>query len=345
MAVQNDPYAAPVTPDDQTLTLQSGDQYFYSKKTGQWYSSKDERDAADQQANASSQVAPADVGYTSQLNRGEAARQQRVANGQKAATGETAIGTDIAGSENANQAATANLVDRYSDLSYDPTLSNQSRQIQQQAADQYTQMYGKLASYDPQEEARRAAGLTMQNQLAIAKSATGGAGARQAAMTGAIQSAPAIEEQANANARQQLQTNQQQMLQAASGLGNVASGTRSADLAQQQSSVDTGLQVANGISAAVGRSLQITQSDAQFLAQAQLALQNLKLDWSKLTEQQREAAATEAMQQAGLDLQMKQFQASQSITPKDLLGAIMTVGGTAIGAGGQIAAATAKGGG
>lgn len=333
-----DPYATPEQPKNQTLTTGSGQQYFYSSVTKQWYPSAAERDAAERDPNGAGAQPAQTGGVTGQLNANDTRQATDAAARQNAANGQTAINAQGDKTQTTANQDTASIVDRYSDVSYDPSLSDASRAQQAQALGMNQQIYDALSKYDPEESARHAADLQLKNQIAIARSAPGGAGARQAAMFSALEQAPAIQQAAGQQARQQQQLNQQQMLTAAAQSGQIAAGTREADLAQQQAQTNTGLQIANGIASALGRHMDITASDANMLTQAQIALQGLKLNWSTLTEQQREAQVNEALEKAGLDERIKEFAAKQKLTLKDIAGAAVTLGSAGIEAGGRIAA-------
>src|SRR6185295_19026936 len=94
---------------------------------------------------------------------------------------------------------------------------------------------------------------------------------------------------------------------------------------------NTGLEVAQGISQALGRDMTLTSDEAKFLSQAKLALENLKLDWSQLSEQERAARAQEALQKAGLEQQWKQFKQSQEVGFLDVVGALTGTARSAVG--------------
>jgi hypothetical protein len=246
---------------------------------------------------------------------------------------------DVAADRTNADAQTQGLVARFGDVGYDASQANESRALQNAGASMNQQLFSKLLQYDPEAEAKKQAQRAMQSQVALARSAGGGAGARQAAMFGALEQAPAIQQQAQDQALATQRQNQQEALQAASQYGQIATATRGQDTTQAENQANLGLSVANGIAGVVGHDLDISHSDAQMLANVKIALESANINWAQLSEQERHDKAEEIIQQKGLDQQWKQFQATQKITGKDILGGIFSLGGAAIQAGGGIAAA------
>lgn len=232
-------------------------------------------------------------------------------------------GSAIAASAAARQAGTNDIVDRYSAIQMDTGPADQAREQQQQALDMQKAIYDKLLSYDPTAESDAASKRAMSRGLAMARSSGGGAASRQAAQFQAIQQSPAIQAAAADQANQQAQRNTQLAAQAASQYAQTAAGTRSQDIQQAQAEVDTGINVANGISNAIGRDMQITSDEAKFLGQMQTVIEKLNIDWASLDEATRAAKVEEALRKEGLDQQWKMFKKSQDVGVLDVVGAVV----------------------
>lgn len=260
----------------------------------------------------------------------EAARlaaEEEAKNAEAAAIADQAA-APVEEAQDERETQTDDLVQRYGAIQLDKGPAEAARAQQQKILD-------KLLSYDPNAAAAQAQQKATQSQLAIARSAPGGAGAKQASMFQALQQAPAIASQTASDAVRQQQQNTQMAAQ-------LVSGTRSQDIDQASREADLGVNAANGIAQAVGRDIQLTSEEARFLGQAQLAIQNLKLDWARMSEQEREARVSEELQRLGLKQQADQFAASQELTFKDVVGGIMSLGGAGIQGGFTLAAAGQK---
>jgi hypothetical protein len=232
------------------------------------------------------------------------------------------IGDPVKDAAAERQAQTDSIVGRYGNVTLDTSEADQARKLQDEAAGMQRDIYDKLQSYDPNAAADAAAKRATSQTLAMARSAPGGAGARQAAMFQAIQQTPAIQSQAATDAAGQQRQNTALAAQAAGQFADVAGGTRAQDLQQAQAETNTGLEVAQGISQALGRNMGIDSDEAKFLAQAKLALENLRLDWAGLSEQERASKAQEALQAAGLEAQWKMFKEKQKVGFLDVVGAL-----------------------
>lgn len=235
-------------------------------------------------------------------------------------------------------AQTQDIVNKYGAVQMDTGQSDQSRGWQQNALSMDQQLYDKLTSYDPEAEAKKASDQALQNQVALAKSGGGGAGARQASMFQALQQAPAIQQQAQDQALATQRSNLNQASIIASNYANTAGGTRGQDITQSQDVADVGLKVADGISNAVGRDMQLTSGEAQFLGQMQMAVESADQNWAQLSETERENAFNDIMKAKGLQQQWDEFQAGQKLTVKDVVGGIVSLGGEAVGGAFKLAA-------
>ncbi len=249
--------------------------------------------------------------------------------------GEAALRQQIQGVNDERGEATDSIVDRYSAVTMDTGPADQARQAQERGLSMQQAIYDKALAYDPAGEADAASKRAMTRSLAMAKSGGGGAAARQAAQFQALQSSPAIQAESAATANAEAARQTQIAAKAAGDYAQIATGTRSQDIDQAQAQVDTGLNVANGIANAIGRDLQLTSDEAQFLGKMQLAFDQQDIDWASLDETKRANLVEEILRKEGLEQQWKQFKSSQDIGVLDVVGAVV---GTARGAVGTAAA-------
>jgi len=226
---------------------------------------------------------------------------------------------------------TSDIVDRYSAVQLDTGPADRAREMQDKALGMQEQIYNKLLDYDPKAAADAASKRAMNAAMVQARSAGGGAGGRQAAMFQALQQTPGIQAEAARGAVDTQTRNTQLAAQAATSFAGTAQGQRGQDISQAQAEVDTGLSVANGISNAIGRDMQLTSDDAKFLGTLKAQLERLNLDWAGLSEQERAAKADEAIRNAGLEQQWKQFRESQKVGVLDVIGAITGTARSAVG--------------
>lgn len=189
--------------------------------------------------------------------------------------------------------------------------------------------------------ANRLGSQMMQRQLAIARSARGGPGAVQQALSQAQQQAPELQ----ATATQQAVSED---LQRATAAGNVASnfaqaalGARGQDVNIAGKNVDAGLQVKDMISRLAGTQLELDQRNTELLGQMARDLAALDFQWASLTAEQANAALDRYMQIYGIDknyqAQIKALQQSGKITGKDIFNGVIGL----VGAGATIGAAAA----
>jgi hypothetical protein len=254
--------------------------------------------------------------------------------------GEAALYQAIQNVKDGRQTATDSIVDRYSAITMDTGPADQARQAQERGMTMQQAIYDKAMAYDPAGEADAASKRSMTRQMAMARSGAGGAAAQQAQQFQALQNSPAIQAESAAMANQEAQRQTQIAAKAAGDYAHIATGTRSQDINQAQAEVDTGLNVANGISNAIGRDMQLTSEEAQFLGKMQLAFDQQDIDWASLDETKRANLVNEILKKEGLEQQWKQFKASQDVGVLDVVGAIV---GTARGAVGTAAAGKTAG--
>lgn len=232
------------------------------------------------------------------------------------------VGAPVAAGADQRRGLTNDIVDRYSAVQMDTGPADRAREQQDRALGMQENIYDKLLNYDPEAAADAASKRAMNSALVMARSQGGGAGARQAAQFQALQQMPAIQSSAAQQAVDTQARNTQLAAQAAAGFAQTAQGQRGQDITQAQAQVDTGLGVANGIANALGRDMQLTSEEAQFLGKMQAELEKLNLDWASLDENQRAAMAQEALRKAGLEQDWAMFKKSQDVGFLDVLGAI-----------------------
>lgn len=241
------------------------------------------------------------------------------------------IGAPVTAAAAERDQQTSDLVNRFSATTLDTGQADATRTQQNQALGMQKDIYDKLMSYDPQAEAAAQAKRSTAQSLAVAKSGPGGAASHQAAQFQALQQMPAAQAEAANAANAQSARNTQLAAEAASGYATTAGATRSQDIQQASTEANLGLQVGNSIATAVGRDIQLTSDEAEFMGNASLALSKLDLDWAHLDEQQRASAVDEELRKQGLEQQWKQFKESQKVGALDILGAITGTAKSAVG--------------
>lgn len=176
---------------------------------------------------------------------------------------------------------------------------------------------------------------SLENQLAIARSARGGPGAVQDALNQAQQQAPELQAQAAQQA-------QQEELARAGAAGNVASnfaqaalGARGQDVDIAKKNVDSGLAVKNMITQLTGTQLELDQRNQELLGQMARDMASTQFDWASLSSQEQSHYLDLYMQQYGIDsniaAQIKLAQQSGKMSFKDWVNAGVGVLGAAAG--------------
>lgn len=183
---------------------------------------------------------------------------------------------------------------------------------------------------------------SLENQLAIARSARGGPGAVQDAMNAAQQQAPQLQAQASQQA-------QQEELGRVTAAGNVASnfaqaalGARGQDVDIAKKNTDAGVAVKGMIAQLTGTQLELDQRNQEMLGQMARDMAAMDFDWAQLNAQQQGQALDRYLQQYGIDqniaAQIKLAHESGKMGLKDWVNA----GVGLIGAAGGVAAAGLK---
>lgn len=185
---------------------------------------------------------------------------------------------------------------------------------------------------------------SLENQLAVARSARGGPGAVQDALNQAQQQAPELQAQAAQQA-------QQEELARVGAAGNVASnfaqaalGARGQDVDIAKKNVDSGLAVKNMVTQLTGTQLELDQKNQELLGQMARDMAATQFDWASLDATQQSHYLDLYMQQYGIDqniaAQIKLAQQSGKMSFKDWVNA--GVGVLAAGAGVTAAAVGGK---
>lgn len=176
---------------------------------------------------------------------------------------------------------------------------------------------------------------SLENQLAIARSARGGPGAVQDAMNAAQQQAPELQAQASQQAAAE-------ELQRVTAAGSVASnfaqaslGARGQDVDIAKKNTDAGIAIKGMITQLTGTQLELDQRNQEMLGQMARDMAAMDFDWAQLDAQQQNAALDRYLTQYGIDANIKaqimaQAQAGK-MTTKDWINAGVGVLGAAAG--------------
>lgn len=157
----------------------------------------------------------------------------------------------------------------------DNAQSQESRQLQQEAAQQQRALLQRLQSFDPQQYATQFADQALARQVALARGSSSSPAAQQAATMAAEDQAPGLYAQGRQQADQLETQRLQQAEQAATGFGNIATGTRGQDLNQAQFSAQFGLNAAQNIE-------QVSQGQIKLNDQQQQALGDMYVNWGRI---------------------------------------------------------------
>lgn len=178
----------------------------------------------------------------------------------------------------------------------------------------------------------------LRSQLAVARSARGGPGAVQQALSTAQQQAPELQAVATEQARQEELAKLTAAGNVASNFAQAALGARGQDVNIAGKNVDSGLAVKDMVTRLTGTQLELDQRNTELIGQMARDLAALQFDWAQLTEQQASAALDRYLQIYGIDknyaAQIKAIEAQGKITSKDILNGIIGVvaSGASVGA-------------
>jgi hypothetical protein len=219
--------------------------------------------------------------------------------------------------------------------------ADESRGMQRGALAKQQQLYDLLTSFDPDAYAEQFSDLALKNQLAIARSSTGGAASGQAGMFEALRQAPGIQAEAQRGAQAVQDRRLGQAAEVTSQMGQLATAQRGQDITQDQLKSEFGVRIAQGIADFTGLQWELDSRDSALLAEIALALDSQDIQWAALSLEEQIAEANRVLAERGLDQQWKMFKEGQKLTEKDIFGGLVSILGEGISGGFKIAAAGA----
>ncbi len=149
--------------------------------------------------------------------------------------------------------------------------------------------------------AARIGSQTLRNQLALARSAGGGAGAVQSALTQAQAQAPELQAQAAQSAVQENLAKTQAAAGVAQGMGQSALGARGQDIDVAKSNQASGMRLSDNIAQLTGQQLQLNQQSQELLGRMATDMSKQSFDWSALSAQQQQAELDRWIKVYGID--------------------------------------------
>ena len=216
-------------------------------------------------------------------------------------------------------------------MGFDPNKQGRAPSKVEQAAGQATDALGPAPQVD------MGLAKTLQTQLALARSARGGPGAVQAALSQAQQQAPELQAAATEQARQEELSKLTAAGNVASNFAQAALGARGQDVNIAGQNVQAGLQVKDMVTRLTGTQLELDQRNTELIGQMSRDLAALQFDWASHSQQQASAALDRYLQIYQIDknyaAQIKAIEAAGKISPKDILNGIIGVVGSAAGIG------------
>lgn len=141
----------------------------------------------------------------------------------------------------------------------------------------------------------------LRNQLALARSAAGGAGAAQQALQAAQAQAPELQAQAAQQAVQENLAKTQAAGQVAQGMGQTALGARGQDIDVAKTNTAAGMRLQDNISQLTGQQLNLNQQQQELLGRMTTDMARQDFDWSKLSADEQERELDRWIQVYGLD--------------------------------------------
>lgn len=192
--------------------------------------------------------------------------------------------------------------------------------------------------------AEKVGARSLENQLAVARSARGGPGAVQDALNAAQQQAPQLQAQASQQAVSEQNAQLATAGNVASNFAQAALGARGQDIQIESENTRAASAMVSEIAKLTGTQLQLDQQNEQFLGQMARDWAQLDFDFTKMSIDQQEAWFDRQVQIYGIDqqtaAQMKAIAAGENIGPADWFNGVVGVIGAAAGVG----AAAIKGG-
>ena len=144
----------------------------------------------------------------------------------------------------------------------------------------------------------------LRNQLALARSAAGGAGAAQQALQTAQAQAPELQAQAAQSATQEQLAKTQAAGQVAQGMGNTALNARGQDIDVAKSNQAAGMRLSDNIAQLTGQQLNINQQQQELMGRMFTDMSKQDFDWSKLSADQQQAELDRWIKVYGIDQQV-----------------------------------------
>lgn len=192
--------------------------------------------------------------------------------------------------------------------------------------------------------AEKVGARSLENQLAIARSARGGPGAVQDALNQAQQQAPQLQAQAAQQAISEENARLSTAGNVASNFAQAALGARGQDVQIASANTQAATAMVGEIARLTGTQLTLDQQNEQFLGQMARDWAQLDFDFSKMDMEAQEAYFDRQVQIYGIDkqvaAQMKAIAAQEGIGPADWFNGAVGILGAAAGVG----AAAIKGG-
>jgi hypothetical protein len=149
--------------------------------------------------------------------------------------------------------------------------------------------------------AARIGSQTLRNQLALARSASGGPGAVQEAMRQAQFAAPELQAQATQSAVQEDLQKTQAAGQVAIQQGQNALGARGQDIDVAKSNQAAGMRLTDNIAQLTGQQLNINQQNQELLGRMFTDMSKQQFDWSKLSADAQQAELERWAKVYGID--------------------------------------------
>lgn len=191
--------------------------------------------------------------------------------------------------------------------------------------------------------AERLGQKTLTTQLALARSARGGPGAVQQALSQAQQQAPELQAQATQQAVSEELGRTQAAGNVASNFAQAALGARGQDIGIAQANQDAGLRTTQMISQLAGTQLELDQRNQELLGQLARDIAATGFDYAKLDAETASRELDRLMQMYGIDkqyaAQIKALEMAGKITSKDIFNGFMGIVGGLAGIGAAAAGA------
>lgn len=247
-----------------------------------------------------------------------------------------------------NSSLFANAFDQYNKLTGpDNTLSDEARGYQREGLQQQRALLQKMLGYDENQAATRYADQTLARQIALARSAPGGAASQQAGIFAAMDQAPSLYAQGAQQAAAEQTTRLGQAESAAKAFGDLGTMTRGQDVQQAQFEASLQKGIADSVSQLTQGQVQMNQQDSQEMASIWMDFAKLQSVYAGMSSAEQLAWWQNETAQRGQDKNFQailaQLNAQGKVTPKDIIGGLFQLGGGAISAGGSIGGAIVAG--